>query len=216
MGLEQALTYGLMGALGGGASAVKEQADEARKRDAEIADQNAKTERDLAIEQRRWELKAKFEDSQLPNELKKIEALAKAEGAARKESDPAAEALKWEQVNKLRNDRATEKEIKEMRQKLSQAENLARNDPSLAPLVEERRAKLNTMLGSKPEGTYSVREEYNPDTEERKQITERKGSGAPPVQKSIGVTRAQVDTAAKAKGITDPAKLQELYKTYGV
>lgn len=41
----------------------------------------------------------------------------------------------------------------------------------------------------------------------------RVSSDSPP---SSGVSRAQVDAAAKAKGITDPAELQKLYTTYGV
>lgn len=38
---------------------------------------------------------------------------------------------------------------------------------------------------------------------------------SPAAEKPV-ITKAQVDQAAKAKGITDPAKLQDLYKTYGV
>jgi hypothetical protein len=79
MGLEQGALYGLMGALGGGASAVKEQADEARKRDAEIADQNAKTEREMAIAERRARLEGGMRKDLLEREYELKKGLLEAD-----------------------------------------------------------------------------------------------------------------------------------------
>lgn len=155
MGLE-ALTYGLLGAIGGGAKAAQDKAMFEREQEAKREDERARTERELAIEEQRMRLRAQFEKDNLPNELEKITAKYKAEAQARKEADPAAEELKraqaakaWNDVERDKEARAFEKDIERQRQDLAKAKQLAKNDPSLQPLVDARQTKLDTMLGNR-------------------------------------------------------------------
>jgi len=80
------------------------------------------------------------------------------------------------------------KEIVDARRSLAEAE--AKNinlNGAMQNIVDAKKAKLNTLSGSKPSETWSVRDEYNPDTDERKQITERKGAGEQPKNTVSGV-----------------------------
>jgi len=80
------------------------------------------------------------------------------------------------------------KEIADARRSLAEAE--AKNinlNGAMQNIVDAKKAKLNTLSGSKPSETWSVRDEYNPDTDERKQITERKGAGEQPKNTVSGV-----------------------------
>lgn len=178
MGLEQALTHGLLGAVGGGAKVIQDQERQDRESAAKSAQDAARSERDLAIEERKLQMAAKFKHDQLPDDLARIKAEAQARESA-KSGTPDNE-LRAAQAEEQRMKNAREKEIAELRKDLAKAESLARNDPSLQSLVDARRQKLETLLGAKPAESYSMRMEENPDTGERKTVTEFKGSGAPP------------------------------------
>ena len=95
MGAGEAIAYGLLGALGGGAAAVKEQADEARKRDADMAEMNAKTEREMAIEERKLRMAGQIRHEQLPDRLAEIAAETKAR------TDPLDRQIKQHQLKTL-------------------------------------------------------------------------------------------------------------------
>lgn len=118
----------------------------------------------------------------------------------------------------------------DLRQKLAQQKQIQDIQTELGTAgVTETRAKqlterLHMLQGTKPDTTAQ-----NQRIEAAKAIVAnplvapedaatanaylRSVFGGAPTQ---GVTRAQVDAAAKAKGITDPSKLNDLYKTYGV
>ena len=178
MALERALTQGLLGMVGGGAKVIQDQEKFDRENAAKQSAEQERSERDMAIEERKLRLAGQIRREQLPDRLKEIEAEARA-----KERGQAASPdneLRAAQAEELRNKIARDKEIEQLRKDLAKAENLARNDPSLQSLVDARRQKLDTLLGAKPTESYSMRTEENPDTGERKNITELKGTGAPP------------------------------------
>lgn len=155
MGLEsigQGLLFALTGGAKGYGTAVADQAEEARKNQAKMDENQQLEELRLQREKKILEMKQQFETDNLPNELEKIRARAKAASA----SDPATEALRWAQADKARNDverdkeaRASDKDIQKQREDLAKAKLLAKNDPSLQSLVDARQTKLDTMLGNR-------------------------------------------------------------------
>lgn len=178
MGLEQALTHGLLGMAGGGAKVIQEQEKFNRENAAKQSAEQERSERDMAIEERKLRLAGQIRRDQLHDDLARIRTEAQARESA-KSGTPDNE-LRAAQAEDLRNKIAKDKEIEQLRKDLAKAENLARNDPSLQSLVDARRQKLDTLLGAKPTESYSISMEENPDTGERKNVTRLTGTGAPP------------------------------------
>lgn len=80
-----------------------------------------------------------------------------------------------------------------------------------AKLAEDKRQFNVTQALPK----FEYRTKYDPATG-LAVGTEVFNAGQPVAQPKSQVTRAQVDAAAKAQGVTDKAKLQEYYKQYGI
>ena len=107
---------------------------------------------------------------------------------ASRESSAASRESSAASTEKSRMEIDSAKEIMNARRELADAE--AKNinlNGAMQNIVDAKKAKLNTLSGSKPSETWSVRDEYNPDTDERKQITERKGAGEQPKNTVSGV-----------------------------
>jgi colicin import membrane protein len=165
MGLEQALTQGLLGMVGGGAKVVQEQEKADRENAAKSAEDAARSERDMAIEERKLRLAGQIRREQLPDRLKEIEAEAKA-----KERGQAASP-----DNELRAAQAEEKrfELQQAKRKdaaLQEWTTLAEQYDSatdeadkkyLFPLLQKSEARLSA-LGVNPRGTTSVVSGVNP------------------------------------------------------
>lgn len=136
MGLEQALQYGLLGAIGGGAKVVQEQEQANRENAAKRADEDARTERELAIEERRQRLAGQIRHEQLPDRLAEI----KAESAARR--DPTESALHAEQLKQLRDSNKLPPAVK----------------ANYDTLSEQNKLIASSIYKAQAEGTY------NPET----------------------------------------------------
>lgn len=113
----------------------------------------------------------------------------------------------------------------EINQKMSQSQQLIdlQRELTTPGITPQRTAQIQGALahirGTKMYGTYQDSNEFGQRTGPVIGYNEFTGEGLnipgrnqpAPAQ---AITRAQVDASAKAKGITDPARLQELYKTY--
>lgn len=95
-----------------------------------------------------------------------------------------------------------------------------------ADTAPDRRKVLAAALGIKPDSGWQISTTFGPPDAMGQPIKSTiahrtTASGELETRDLSGgaqqpVTRAQVDAAAKAKGITEPSKLKELYKNYGV
>lgn len=156
---------GLIGALGGAGKGMATVG--------EIAYRDQLDQHKLTAQE---EMAARAEERRLANQR----TLATEEHVYQDARSKASSELQVAQTDKLRAEIAKEREIGALRSKLAKAELLAANDPAAKQLADALRSKLNVLTDAKPTETYSTRVEENPDTGEKKNVTEIKGSGTPP------------------------------------
>ncbi|HLP99229.1 MAG TPA: hypothetical protein VK149_12380 [Sideroxyarcus sp.] len=182
MGLEQALTFGLLGAVGGGAGVIHEQEKAARENAAKRADEQAKSDRESAIEERRaarnFSNQKELLGIQHQNALELEAAKNKSpEGKAKAvEASAKAEKAKHEieDENRVRNEiKQHENNIRGWQAKISE-------DPStrsvLMPSIEDAQARITELRSG---GTATSTRVEQEEGMLPKQVVEQKGKTAP-------------------------------------
>lgn len=179
MGLEQALTHGLLGMVGGGAKVIQEQEKFDRENAAKQSAEQDRSEREMAIEERRAALSSTNQKDlagiQHKNRLAEIKAQGDAQSKASK--DPTGDEMKKMQLDdekKVRSEIAQhEGNIKQWMRSISES---PENKQILLPSIEKAQARISELRSGGTTTSQRIEQEEGMDP---KQIREVKGKTVP-------------------------------------